>query len=110
MKFQPITLAETYHGYPYLLITYPTWHLEKSKIYYAVRETRRNGFTRFREYVDGVFLKNRLLWRNNFDIYTIIPFHESRLLNQLLRGITGDPSFYCDVLDHDVYHVLKRRI
>jgi hypothetical protein len=110
MKFQPITLAETYHGYPYLLITYPTWSLEKSKIYYAVRETRRNGFTRFREYVDGVFLKNRLLWRNNFDIYTIIPFHESRLLNQLLRGITGDPSFYCDVLDHDVYHVLKRRI
>ena len=103
MKFQPITLAETYHGYPYLLITYPTWSLEKSKIYYAVRETRRNGFTRFREYVDGVFLKNRLLWRNNFDIYTIIPFHESRLLNQLLRGITGDPSFYCDVLDNDVY-------
>ncbi len=108
MKFRPIILAETYHGYPYLLITYPTWSLEKSKIYYAVRnELRRNGFCLFREYVDGTFLKYRHLWRNNFDIYTLIPFHESRLLNQLLRGITGDPSFYCDVLDHEVYHVLK---
>ena len=102
MKFRPITLAETYDRYPYLLITYPTWRLEKPKVYRAIRNVYRirNGVCLFREYVDGTFLKYRLLWRNNFVIYTIIPFHESRLLNQLLRNVTGDPSFYCDVLDH----------
>ena len=105
MKFRPITLAETYEGYPYLLITYPTWSLEKPRVYYAVRNRSRirNGFSRFREYVNGTFLNFRLLWRNNFDIYTIIPFHESCLLNQLLRGLIGDPSFYCDILDYECY-------
>ena len=37
----------------------------------------------------------------NFDIYTLIPFHEELMLNRLLRQITGDPLFYCDVLDCD---------
>lgn len=27
----------------------------------------------------------------NFDVYTLIPFHEERMLNRLLRQITGDP-------------------
>lgn len=102
MKFRRIELEDTYDQSPYLLITYPTWSRESVKTYYARRNEsrKRNGFYCFQKYVGGTFLHERLLWRNNFNIYTIIPFHESRLLNQLLRDITGDPSFYCDLLDH----------
>jgi len=102
MKFRRIELEDTYDNSPYLLITYPTWSRETVKTYYAKRKMNRyrNGFCRFQKYVEGEFLHQRLLWRNNFHIYTIIPFHESRLLNQLLRHVTGDPSFYCDLLDH----------
>jgi hypothetical protein len=110
MKFQQITLEETYDRYPYLLITYPTWSLEKVRIFYAIRlnENRlRNGFCYFHEYINGSFLKFRLLWRNNFDIYTLIPFHEELMLNRLLRHVTGDPTFYCDVLDHKVFITMR---
>ena len=102
MKFRRIELKDTYDQRPYLLISYPTWSRETVKTYYAIRNVHRkkNGFCKFQKYVDGSFLHERLLWRNNFNIYTIIPFHESRLLNQLLRNVTGDPTFYCDILDH----------
>jgi hypothetical protein len=102
MKFRRIEIEDTHDQCPYLLISYPTWSRETVKTYYAIRNVNRkkNGFCKFQKYVDGSFLHERLLWRNNFNIYTIIPFYESRLLNQLLRQVTCDPSFYCDLLDH----------
>ncbi len=108
MKFRKIELEDTYYQSPYLLITYPTWSKEKVKLYYARR--RYGGFNEFyyfHEYVEGTFVRMLRVWRNNFDIYTIIPFHEELMLNQLLRHVTGDPTFYCDMLDHKNFVTMR---
>jgi hypothetical protein len=105
MKFRKIELEDTYYQSPYLLILYPTWSLEKVKIYHARRGIHK--FYNFCEYVDGTFLQPLFKRRNNFDIYTLIPFHEERMLNKLLRHITGDPTFRCDVLDHKDFITMR---
>lgn len=105
MNFRKIELEDTYYQSPYLLILYPTWSLEKVKIYHAIRGV--NKFYNFNEYVEGIFLRRLYRRRKNYDIYTIIPFHEERMLNQLLRHITGDPTFHCDILDHKDFVTMR---
>ena len=107
MKFRTIDIEDTKEGSPYLLFTHPLLHLVTIKVFYAVRcADARNGFRKNYKFCNGVF-KRHARWGKNFDIYTLIPFHEELMLNRLLRQITGDPSFYCDVLGYEEYIIMR---
>lgn len=107
MKFRTIDIEDTKEGRPYLLFTHPLLHLVTIKVFYAVRcADARNGFRKNYKFCNGVF-KRHARWGKNFDIYTLIPFHEELMLNRLLRQITGDPSFYCNVLDYEEYIIMR---
>ena len=100
MKFRSIDIEDTREGSPYLLITNPIVNLIPIKIFHSIRcEEARTGFRKNYQFYNGTF-KQRIRWGKNFYVYTLIPFHEELMLNRLLRVITGDPTFYCDMLDH----------
>ena len=85
MKFRTIDIEDTKEGRPYLLFTHPLLHLVTIKVFYAVRcADARNGFRKNYKFCNGVF-KRHARWGKNFDIYTLIPFHEELMLNRLLR-------------------------
>jgi hypothetical protein len=99
MKFRSIDIEDTREGSPYLLITNPIVDLIPIKLFHSIRcEEARRGFRKNYQVYNDTF--KRIRWGKNFYVYTLIPFHEKLMLNRLLRGITGDPSFYCDLLDH----------
>jgi len=105
MKYRKIEIEDTVEGSPYLLMTHPTWPFD-IRLFYSIRcKEARNGFRKTYHF-DGTFV-NRAMWCKNFDVYTLIPFHEERMLNRILRKITGDPNFYCDVLDHCDYIIMR---
>jgi len=107
MKFRTIDIEDTKEGRPYLLFTHPVLHLVTINVFYAVRcAEARTGFRKNYEFCNGLF-KPRVRWGKNFDIYTLIPFHEELMLNRLLRKITSDPTFYCDVLDYEDYIIMR---
>jgi len=107
MKFRSIDIEDTREGSPYLLITYPTWSFDVIKLFHSIRcEESRTGFCRNYQFYNGTF-EQRIRWGKNFNVYTLIPFHEELMLNRLLRQITGDPSFYCDILDHCDYITMR---
>jgi len=107
MKFRTIEIDDTKEGSPYLLMTHPVMHLVPIKIYHSIRcKESRTGFRKNYQFCKGTF-KHHARWGKNFDVYTLIPFHEERMLNRLLRQITGDPSFYCDVLDYDEFIIMR---
>ena len=107
MKFRTIEIDDTIEESPYLLITHPTWPFDVIKSFHSIRcKEARTGFRKNYQFCNGTF-KYRARWGKNFDIYKLIPFHEELMLNRLLRQITGDPSFYCDVLDHCDYITMR---
>ena len=89
MNFRQIEIGETTEGSPYLLMT-------RTRLFHSIR--CKTGFRKKYKFCNGTM---KHAWGKNFDIYKLIPFHEELMLNRLLRQITGDPSFYCDVLDCD---------
>ena len=106
MKFRSIDIEDTKEGSPYLLITRPV-HLVPIKLYHSIRcADARTGFRKNYKFCNGVF-KQHARWGKNFDVYTLIPFHEERMLNRLLRQITGDPSFYCNVLGYEEFIIMR---
>jgi hypothetical protein len=106
MKFRSIEIEDTKEGSPYLLITYPTWSFDVIKSFHSIRcADSRTGFRKNYKFCNGTFKHAR--WGKNFDVYTLIPFHEELMLNRLLRQITGDPSFYCDVLDYEDFIIMR---
>ena len=107
MKFRSIDIEDTREGSPYLLITLPTCPFDVIKSFHSIRcEEARTGFRKNYQFYNDAF-KQRIRWGKNFDVYTLIPFHEERMLNRLLRQITGDPSFYCDVLDYEEFIIMR---
>ena len=107
MKFRSIEIEDTKEGSPYLLITHPLIHLVTIKIFHSIRcADARTGFRKNYKFCNGTF-KQHARWGKNFVVYTLIPFHEERMLNRLLRQITGDPSFYCNVLDYEEFIIMR---
>jgi len=107
MKFRTIDMEDTKEGSPYLLITHPVLHLVTIKVFHSIRcKEAKIGFRKMYQFCNGTF-KRCLRISRNFDIYTLIPFHETLLLNRLLRKIIGDPSFYCDVLDYKDFITMR---
>jgi hypothetical protein len=100
MKFRIINIEDTKEGSPYLLLTHAS-HFVTIKSFHSIRcADSRTGFRKNYQFYNDTF-KHRARWGKHFDIYKLVPFHEELMLNRLLRHITGDPSFYCDVLDCD---------
>ena len=78
--------------------------MTRTRLFHSIR--CKTGFRKNYKFCNGTF-KQHARWGKNFDVYTLIPFHEERMLNRLLRQITGDPSFYCNVLDYEEFIIMR---
>jgi hypothetical protein len=104
MKFQFIEEKDTKDGCPYLCIGYPHWSHHPHNVYYAIRNG--NSYSHIEQYEFGRFHPREYITQE-IDTFQLIPFHEQRMLTQILRQITGDETFECNWLTYPEHMITR---